>query len=625
MPDTPAAGTARKASETDGRRRTLAEQELINSLGWLVTMRWFAGFGVLMAAFVASRALRLPVPEAALYGVGAFLLVYNAFLFWWLGRLRQSGQDSMEAYALFARAQIGLDWLAMTVLTALSGGIESPVMIFFLFHISIAALLLPHGSLFLYVALAPGLVTLVALLEYWNVVPHVALFGPSRHTRPAFVGSVLFFFAAACYMLAYICVAISVRLRRREQEIGGLYESVRDTTATLDLPTVLNRLVESTTRVLDCKGAAIRLFDPARKQVAFAATFGLSEDYVERVPQDFRRARLDQATLAGEPLFVHDATEDPRIWNQSRVREEGIESMLSVPLAGKGGPLGVLRAYGGEGHRFSDEDAAFLELVAAHGAVAIENAQAYLMLEEMDREKSRFVRIATHELRTPISVTESLLTALAEGYVGELSPQHIDVINRALKRVHALSSLVNDLLDLASGKVGVKDSERRRVSINGIVSEAVERLQARATAKGITLVCDVPAEPLDVMADASDIDRLATNLVCNGVKYTIAGSVRVSLTREADRARLVVADTGIGIPEESLPKLFQEFYRAKNAKALEEAGSGLGLTIVKDLVERYAGHIDVESREGVGTTFTVTLPLEPASAADATRPLTTPA
>jgi signal transduction histidine kinase len=613
MPDTVPVDTAAKAPDAEGRRRTLAEQELINSLGWLVAMRWFAGLGVILATLVASRVLRLPIPEAALHGVGLFILAYNAGLYWWLGQLGRTVPDSAQAYALSARAQIGLDWLAMTALTALSGGIESPVIIFFLFHISIAALLLPHARVYLYVALAPGLVTLVVLLEYWNVTPHVALFGPSRHTQVAFIGSVLFFFTAACYMLAYFCVAISVRLRRREKEIGGLYESVRDTTATLDLQTVLSRLVESTTRVLDCKGAAIRLLDRERKHVAFAATFGLSDEYVERVPQDFRRARLDQATMAGEPLFVNDATEDPRIWNQSRVREEGIESMLSVPLAGKSGPLGVLRAYGGEGHRFSEEDAAFLELVAAHGAVAIENAQAYLMLEELDREKSRFVRIATHELRSPISVTESLLTALAGGYVGELSPRHIDVINRALKRVHALSSLVNDLLDLASGKAHVKHSERHRVSIGGIVSEVVERLQARATAKGISLVFDVPAEPLDVMADPSDIDRLATNLVCNGVKYTTAGSVRVSLTGEADRARFVVADTGIGIPAESLPRLFEEFYRAKNAKALEEAGTGLGLAIVKDLVERYTGHIEVDSRVGVGTTFTVTLPLAPAS------------
>ncbi len=616
MSDIVPAGNPPKASEAEGRRRTLAEQELINSLGWLVTTRWFAGFGVLAATFVAPRLLRLPVPEAALYGVGVFILAYNAGLHWWLGRLRQSESDSTEAYALFARVLIGLDWLGVTILTALSGGIESPAIIFFLFHISIAALLLPHTRAFLYVAVAPGLVTLVALLEYAGVIPHVALFGPSRHTQPAYVATILFVFTAACFLLSYICVAIAVRLRRREQEIGGLYESVRDTTATLDLETVLNRLLESTTRVLGCKGAAIRLLDPSRKSVAFAATYGLSDNYVEKVPQDFKRARLDQATLAGEALFVNDAADDPRIWNQKRVREEGIESMLSVPLAGKGGPLGVLRAYGGEGHRFSDHDAAFLELVAAHGSVAIENAQAYRMLEELDREKSRFVRIATHELRSPISVTESLLTALAQGYVGDMPPAHLAVIQRALKRVQALQLLVNDLLDLASGKVGIKASDRRRVAVKPIVDEVCERFQTRAQAKGILLVAEGPPDGLEILADPADIDRLVTNLVGNAVKYTPAGSVRVTLAREGDTARLAVTDTGIGIPADSLPRLFQEFHRAPNAKALDEAGTGLGLAIVKDLVDRYDGRIAVDSREGSGTTMTVVLPLAPSAAAD---------
>lgn len=452
MSDTLSADRGDRAVDGDGRRRTLAEQELINSLGWLVTMRWAAGFGVLLAAFVAARLLDLPVPEAALCGVGIFILAYNALLHWWLGRFGRTLPDSTLGYARFARVQINLDWLAMTALTALSGGIESPVIIFFLFHIAISALLLPHNKAYLQVALAPVLVALVTALEYADVIPHVALFGHSRYRDPVFIASVLFFFTAACFMLAYFCVAISVRLRRREKEIGGLYESVRDATETLDLQTVLSRLVESATRVLDCKGAAIRLLDPERRQVAFAATYGLSDEYVGKVPQEFNRASLDQATMAGEPLFVNDATEDPRIWSRSRVRDEGIESMLSVPLSGKSGPLGVLRAYGGEGHRFSDEDAAFLELVAAHGTVAIENAQAYRMLEEMDREKSRFVRTATHELRSPIGVTESLLTALANGYVGQLPPEHVDVVNRALKRVQALKLLVDDLLDLAAGK-----------------------------------------------------------------------------------------------------------------------------------------------------------------------------
>ncbi len=609
MPDTGSADRGARTVDSDGRRLTLAEQELVNSLGWLVAMRWVAGVGVVLAALVATRILRLPVPAASLGAVGLFILVYNAGLRWWLGRFGRILPDSLLGYARFARVQIGLDWLAMTALTSLSGGIESPVIIFFLFHISISALLLPHAKAYLQVALAPALVALVTALEYAGIIPHVSLYGTSRHRDPIFIASVLSFFTAACFMLAYFCVAISVRLRRREKEIGGLYESVRDATATLDLQTVLSRLVESATRVLDCKGAAIRLLDPARKQVAFAATYGLSDQYLERVPQEFTRSRLDQATLAGEPLFVDDATEDPRVWNRNRVREEGIESMLSVPLSGKSGPLGVLRAYGGEGHKFSDEDAAFLELVAAHGVVAIENAQAYQMLEEMDREKSRFVRTATHELRSPINVTESLLTALASGYVGQLSPEHVDVVNRAIKRVQALKSLVNDLLDLAAGKALAQPTERRRVPLGALVSEVCEPLQARAAAKGIALSADLPAEPLEVLADPADLDRIVTNLVGNAVKYTVAGSVTVSLAADGAYARLAVADTGIGIPAESIPKLFQEFYRAKNAKALDEAGTGLGLTIVRDLVDRYGGRVSVESREGVGTTFTVVLPL----------------
>ncbi len=593
----------------DGRRLSPAEQELIGSLGWLVAMRWVAGASVVLAALLAAGILRLPVPEASLIGVGSFILVYNVGLRWWLALFGRRPPDSMLAYARFARVQIGLDWLAMTALAALSGGIESPVIIFFLFHISIAALLLPHTKAYLQVALAPALVALVTALEYVGLLPHVPLYGTPRYRDPIYIASVLSFFTAACFMLAYFCVAISVRLRRREKEIGGLYESVRDATASLDLQTVLARLVESAARVIECKGAAIRLLDPQRRQVAFAATYGLSDDYVGRVPQEFTRSRLDQATLAGEPLFVADATEDPRVWNRNRVREEGIESMLSVPLTGKSGPLGVLRAYGGEGHKFSDEDAAFLEVVAAHGVVAIENAQAYQMLEEMDREKSRFVRTATHELRSPISVTESLLTALANGYVGELPMRHAEVVNRALKRVQALNSLVNDLLDLAAGKALAQPTERRRVPIAALTAEVCDRFKARADAKRIALDVAAPAEPIEVLADPADLDRVVTNLVGNAVKYTIKGGVRISLAADGAFATLTVADTGIGIPAESLPKLFQEFYRARNAKAIDEAGTGLGLTIVRDLVDRYGGRVSVQSKEGEGTTFTVTLPL----------------
>ncbi len=219
----------------DDRRRTLAEQELVGSLGWMVAMRWFIGPGVVLGSLAASRVLRLPVPELPLVCVGLFILAYNAGLWWWLVRHGGSHADATEPYALFARVQMALDWLVITVLIALTGGVESPAIIFFLFHISIAGLLLPHERVFLSVALAPVMVTLVAVLEYVGVLPHVALFGAPRHDQPLYALTVIVCFTAACFMLAYICVAIARRLRRREKEIGGLYDSVRETTSTLDL------------------------------------------------------------------------------------------------------------------------------------------------------------------------------------------------------------------------------------------------------------------------------------------------------------------------------------------------------------------------------------------------------
>jgi signal transduction histidine kinase len=111
-----------------------------------------------------------------------------------------------------------------------------------------------------------------------------------------------------------------------------------------------------------------------------------------------------------------------------------------------------------------------------------------------------------------------------------------------------------------------------------------------------------------VSCDPADAERLVVNLLSNAVKYTKQGGVTVSLGRDGDRVRLDVADTGIGIPQDALPHLFQEFYRASNAKAVEESGTGLGLSIVKLLVERYGGQIAVASQEGKGTTFTVSLP-----------------
>jgi signal transduction histidine kinase len=596
------------------RRRSLVEQELINSLGWLISLRWLAGLSVLAGTAFATLALRVQLPADALYVVGGGILAYNAAFWWTLRWLQRQRPEATPAFESFTRAQIGLDWLAMTVLIASSGGAESPAIIFFLFHITIASLLLPHHHGFLYVTLAPVLVGGVALLEIVGVLPHVAIVQPARFRDPLYVSAVLGFFTVACYVMAYSCMSIARRLRRREAELGGLYEGVRDVTSTLEITTVLDRIVEAAARVLTCKAAAIRLIDQSRSLVEFAASWGLSETYRDEVPGEYARSMLDQDTLREGVVHVKDVENDPRIWHPELVRDERIASMLSVAIAGRTGPMGVLRAYGAPGHQFNAEDIAYLQAVAAHGAVAIENAKAYRLLADLDRDKSKFLRITTHELRSPVRVTESLLMTLADGYVGSLAPEQEEVVHRAQRRLATLHALIDDLLDLAAGKADMDRAAPRTVDLRTVVDEITERFKSVASGKGIGLALEQPGGPLDVFCDPADLDRIVVNLVSNAVKYTKQGQVRVALDRDDGHVRLEVADTGIGIPRDAMPHLFHEFYRASNAKAIEESGTGLGLSIVKLLVERSGGQISVASEEGKGTTMTVTFPPAPAHA-----------
>jgi len=336
-----------------GRRRSLVEQELLNSVGWLISLRWLAGAGVLVATAVATLALRVPVPAGRLYLVGALILGYNAVCWAVLRWMRRTRPEATAAFEALARAQIALDWLAMTVLVSSSGGAESPAIIFFLIHITIASLLLPHHHGFLYVSLAPVLVGVVALLEYFGLLPHVSIVQPARFREPLYVSAVLVFFTAACYVTAYSCMTIAKRLRRREAELGGLYDGVRDVTSTLDIAAVLDRIVEAAARVLTCKAAAIRLIDQTRAQVEFAASWGLSETYRDEVPGEYAKSVLDQDTLREGVVHVTDVENDPRIWHlRARARRA---HRLDAQRGHQGAhrPLGVLRAYGAPGHIFA--------------------------------------------------------------------------------------------------------------------------------------------------------------------------------------------------------------------------------------------------------------------------------
>jgi two-component system phosphate regulon sensor histidine kinase PhoR len=315
---------------------------------------------------------------------------------------------------------------------------------------------------------------------------------------------------------------------------------------------------------------------------------------------------LDGEALSGQPIIIADTHTDPRAVNVPR----DYRSALCVPLVHEGNLVGTLHVYSTASKRFCEEEAGLLMWLADLGAAAVAATRSLRALEALEASKARFITVATHELRSPVTVAQSLVRGVLKGYAGELTDRQSEIFGRISRRLDFLESLVNDLLDLAAGKAPELAEEERPVLLNASVGRVMLLLQPRAEEKGLDLTLQPCRDELAIWGTEEGLDRIFVNLVSNAVKYTPSGgTVTVSVRRVKEQAQVEVADTGIGIPEEALPHLFEEFYRAPNAKALDELGTGLGLAIVKELVDRYRGRIEVESIVGQGTTFTVTFPV----------------
>jgi signal transduction histidine kinase len=612
-----------------GHERSLVEAEMVSSVAWLIRLRWIAGAGVILATWLVGAIFPLDLPSGPLVAIGAGILGYN-LVFFLVERGLTKDSAPTNRYDRLAKWQVGLDWLAMALLIHFSGGIESPVLLFFIFHIIIASIFFTPRIAFSFAFMAIALVAGIALLEYSGIIAHVTIGGYLEgplFSNGLYVGAVLIFFASTGLIAAYLATSIHERLRRREEEVvkltrrlqratsrlQALNEGARAVGSTLELAQVLNRLVKSTAEVMGLHACSIRLLDKTGRHLEPVAVFGLSQTYLQKGPVDAVTNPLAREVLAGKVINISDAPSSPLLQYPEDASQEGIRSMLSAPLIGKDGPLGILRAYAVEPNRFNKEDEDYLLAIAAQGSVAIENAMAYQAVEKLDATKSNFIQIVTHELRSPVSVTQSLLRTLTAGYAGAITTPQKDILQRAARRVEFLQKLIDDLLDLAAGKTDIRDYEKMEsVSVLICVERVVKRFELIAREKNLTF--DMQTTSPDrypvVMATVDGLDRILDNLISNAIKYTPRnGRVTVAVLCTNEEVQIAVEDTGIGIPEEAISHIFEEFYRASNAREIEHEGTGLGLTIVKDIVTRFGGWISVDGEPGTGSRFTVTLPL----------------
>ncbi len=248
---------------------------------------------------------------------------------------------------------------------------------------------------------------------------------------------------------------------------------------------------------------------------------------------------------------------------------------------------------------------------------AVDKAVEYIRLqqeaERLKDEKKRvrleFVRIVSHELKAPLAAIEGYLTNLLEGYVGDDEESRNRVLKRCKARAEGMRKLILDLLDLTRIESGSKERIFEKINLGSLLDDIIEVFEPQAAERSVTIQTKLATLP-DIEAEPSEMRIIFTNLISNSIKYNKeGGSVTVSASPTQNGITISVADTGIGLREQDKQKLFTEFYRARTEETKTIPGTGLGLSIVKKLVELNGGNIALESEHGVGTTFTVFIPI----------------
>ncbi|WNV86191.1 SpoIIE family protein phosphatase [Umezawaea sp. Da 62-37] len=288
---------------------------------------------------------------------------------------------------------------------------------------------------------------------------------------------------------------------------------------------------------------------------------------------------------------------------------------LVVPLQQQGGaPYGFLVAGLNRYRQLDEAYRGFVDLVAGHVSAGIASARSYQAqqrraeeLAELDRAKTAFFSNISHEFRTPLTLIMGPVAELRDRLAGTdpRASAELEVVHRNGLR---LGKLVNTLLDFSRIEAGRMQARYEPVDLAAVTAELASVFRSAIDTAGLALEVDCPPLPEPVRVDLGMWEKVVLNLLSNALKFTFEGSIRVSVRTGDGEAVVTVADTGIGVPAEEMPRLFERFHRIENARSRSNEGSGIGLALVQELVGLHGGTITADSAEGRGTRFTIRVP-----------------
>jgi signal transduction histidine kinase/CheY-like chemotaxis protein len=440
-------------------------------------------------------------------------------------------------------------------------------------------------------------------------------------------------------------------VQNRVKELMALNNVSQAVISTLDLDEILEIVTQQTAKILGVAAASVGLCDEKRGDLWFAAASGEAADFVVGRRLASGQGIMGWVAQNGRPLLIPDVSQDERYFSGFDQKSGfSAQSILCVPLQARGKTIGAIEALNKHNGRFNDEDLRLMSLLAVPAATAIENAQLYQKAQEeiavrrqvertleseralltqrvaertadlsaanaelsrASRLKDEFLASMSHELRTPLNAVLGMSEALHDEILGPLNENQKYSLRTIEESGRHLLSLINDILDVSKIEAGKLTLNKGIVSVASVCQASLRFIRQDALKKKLRIVSDMDTAVTNLWVDERRLKQILVNLLSNAVKFTPPGG-QVGLQIKGDAARAVIDfivwDTGIGISQEDMSRLFRPFVQLDSRLNRQFAGTGLGLSLVYRMTELHGGSVTLESETGQGSRFTVSLP-----------------